>query len=84
MLEEQSVLCGDGGRGFGQVAWQQLSLLLLRLVVLVLRVVLVGLMGAGAVADGTRVWWWCYGWSAMVLIGAGRVTDNSSNSGIGC
>lgn len=47
MLEEQSVLCADGGRGFGQVAWQQLSLLLLRLVVLVLRVVLVGLTGAG-------------------------------------
>lgn len=47
MLEERSVVCGDGGPGFGQVAWRQLSLLWLRLVVLVLWVVLVGLMGAG-------------------------------------
>ena len=38
--------------------------------------------GARAVADGTRVWWWCCGWSAMVLTGAGKVTDDSSNSGI--
>ena len=35
--------------------------------------------GARAMADGTRVWWWCCGWSATVLTGAGRVTDDSSN-----
>ena len=54
MLEERSVVCGGGGCGFGQVAGQRLSLLLLQLVVLVLRVVLLGLKAAGV--GGLEQW----------------------------